>query len=68
MAVDAEGDGDRGVAETLLDDSRMDALLKGERRPGVAEAVERETGEPVALDSAKELTLTASGRRQEPSG
>ena len=61
MAVDAEGDGDRGVAEAFLDDSRMDALLKGERRPGVAEAVESETGETVTVNPAEELSAHCVG-------
>ena len=41
VAVDAEGDGDRGMAETFLNDSWVDALFEGERRPGVAKAVQR---------------------------
>ena len=40
-----ERDGDRRVAEALLDDPRVDALLEGERRPRVAEAVQ---GQPSA--------------------
>ena len=55
MAVDAQGDRDRGVAETFLNDTRMDALLQRESRPGVAEAVQRETFEAVPVDSAQEL-------------
>ncbi len=61
MAVDAEGDRDRGVAEAFLHDSRVDALFEGEGRPGVAETVEREAGEPVALDSAEELRAHGVG-------
>lgn len=35
VAVDAEGDGDRRVAEALLDNARVDATFKGEGGPGV---------------------------------
>jgi hypothetical protein len=42
VAVDAQGDGNRGVAEALLHDPRVDALLEREGRPRVAKALERE--------------------------
>lgn len=61
MAIDAERDCDSGMAESLLHDPRMDALLEGECRPGVAEAVEREAGEALAFDSAEELSADGVG-------
>ncbi len=54
MAVDPEGDGDRGVAEAFLDDPGVDAAFKGEGRPCVAETVEGQPGEPVTADSTEE--------------
>ena len=61
VAVDAEGDRDRGVAEAFLDDPRMDALLQSERRPRVAEAVEGEPRQAALGDSAEELGADSVG-------
>ena len=47
MAVDPEGDGDRGMAEALLHDSRMDVLLVREGCPRMMEPVQRESGQSV---------------------
>src|SRR3954451_24080903 len=54
VAVDPERDGNRRVAEPLLHDLRVNALLEGERRPRMSEAVDREAGESVARDAAQE--------------
>ena len=56
-----KGDRDGGVAETFLNDSRMNGLLQGECRPRVAEAVEREAWETVACHSAEELSAHCVG-------
>lgn len=64
MAVDAERDGDRGVAEALLDHSRVDTPLERECRPRVAEAMKSEPWEAAAADPAEEAV--AHGVRAEP--
>ena len=68
VAVHAEGDRDGRVAEALLDDSRVDAALQGERRPGMAEAVEREALQAVAAPRRRNISLNASGWSPLPSG
>ena len=40
VAVDAEGDGDRRVAETFLHNAGVNSALESERRPGVAQALQ----------------------------
>src|SRR3954469_18383340 len=54
MAVDAERDCDRGVTETLLNDSGMDALFEGQGRPGVAKTMKSDPPQPVVLDTSDE--------------
>ena len=52
MAVGPERDGNSRMAQPLLNHSRVDAFLKGERRPSMAEAVEGQPRKAAALDSA----------------
>src|SRR5262245_32830859 len=42
VAVDAEGDGDGGVAESFLDHPRVDPTFERQRRPGVPQSLERQ--------------------------
>ena len=55
VAVHAQGDRNRRVAEAFLYDSRVDAALEGDSGPGVAQAMQREVPKAVATNSAEEL-------------
>ena len=57
VGVGLQGGGDVGVAEPFLDDSRVDAVLERDGRPGVPQPVEGDVRQPVPLDRPLERLI-----------
>lgn len=68
MAVDAERDRDRRMAEALLHDARMDTSLERERGPSVPEPLECQARQAIAMYSAEKRVADGVGPKPPPLG
>lgn len=68
MAVDAERGADRRVAEALLDHAGVNALVERQSRHVWRSPLSVRLGTPTWFCLRRNVALTVSGRRDDPSG